>query len=86
MHAANSKLLCADAASMDMARTDIAALMQQGPNPGLQRVFQNIGALPLWIDTGACACHISTLKLGLMTEHMERQRPACITAKECPDA
>jgi hypothetical protein len=66
------KLLFADAASTDIARADIATLLQPGSNPGLQRVFQNLGALPCWVDTGACACHVSTLHVTLDTEHISR--------------
>jgi hypothetical protein len=47
--------LVTDAAVTDIARTDIAALVQQGSSPGLQRAFQNLGALLCWVDTGACA-------------------------------
>jgi hypothetical protein len=50
---------------MDMARTDIAALLQPASDPGLQSVFQRLGALPCWLDTGACACHVSTVHLVL---------------------
>ena len=48
---------CADASSTDVARADIAAMLQQGIMSGLHRVFRNMGAALCWLDTSALHRH-----------------------------